>query len=260
MSNERIWDKYLTERDKQVFKTSGFGARGGFGKRPALLIIDVSYGFAGDKPEPILDSIKRWSNSCGAESWDAIAVIKELASGFRAKKLPVIYTTGVNRADGWDVGSWAWKNTRTSESLPTPTQNIDANAIVSEIAPQAQDLVVLKQKPSGFFGSNLQSYLQLLGADSVVVTGTTTSGCVRATVIDAFSLNFRVSIAEDGCFDRSQASHAINLCDMHAKYADVMPGAEILDYIKTLPDDLFPGLPKGAPAHEKPKLKIVSSA
>ena len=258
MSNERIWDKYLTERDKQVFKTSGFGARGGFGKRPALLIIDVSYGFAGDKPEPILDSIKRWSNSCGAESWDAIAVIKELASGFRAKKLPVIYTTGVNRADGWDVGSWAWKNTRTSESLPTPTQNIDANAIVSEIAPQAQDLVVLKQKPSGFFGSNLQSYLQLLGADSVVVTGTTTSGCVRATVIDAFSLNFRVAIAEDGCFDRSQASHAINLCDMHAKYADVMPGAEILDYIKTLPDDLFPGLPKGAPAHEKPQLRIVS--
>ena len=258
MSNERIWDKYLTERDKQVFKTSGFGARGGFGKRPALLIIDVSYGFAGDKPEPILDAIKRWSKSGGAESWDALAVIKELAAGFRAKKLPVIYTTGVNRADGWDVGSWAWKNTRTSESLPTPTQTIDANAIVSEIAPQAQDLVVLKQKPSGFFGSNLQSYLQLLGADSVVVTGTTTSGCVRATVIDAFSLNFRVAIAEDGCFDRSQASHAINLCDMHAKYADVMPGAEILDYIKTLPDDLFPGLPKGAPAHEKPQLRIVS--
>ena len=75
----RIWDQYLTERDKQVFKASGFGAKGGFGKRPALLIIDVSYGFAGDKPEPILDSIKRWSNSCGAESWDAIAVIKSLA-------------------------------------------------------------------------------------------------------------------------------------------------------------------------------------
>lgn len=258
--SERIWDKYLTERDKQVFKASGFGATGGFGKRPALLIIDVSYGFAGDRPEPILDSIRRWSNSCGAESWDAIAVIKQLADGFRAKKLPVIYTTGVNRPDGWDVGSWAWKNTRTSESLPAPTQNLDANAIVSEIAPQPQDLMVLKQKPSGFFGSNLQSYLQLLGADSVVVTGTTTSGCVRATVIDAFSLNFRVAVAEDGCFDRSQASHAINLCDMHAKYADVMPGADILAFIKTLPDDLFPNLPKGAPVHERPQLKLVSTA
>jgi maleamate amidohydrolase len=259
-SGERIWDKFLTERDKQVFKTSGFGAKGGFGKRPALLVIDVSYGFAGDRPEPILDSIKRWSNSCGAESWDAIAVIKTLAETFRAKKLPVIYTTGVNRADGWDVGSWAWKNTRTGESLPAPTQKIDANAIIPDIAPQSQDLVVLKQKPSGFFGSNLQSYLQLLGADSVIVTGTTTSGCVRATVIDAFSLNFHVAIAEDGCFDRSQASHAINLCDMHAKYADVMPAAEILAFVKTLPDDLFPNLPKGAPAHEKPHLKIVSSA
>jgi maleamate amidohydrolase len=243
----RIWDAFLTERDKQVFKASGFGAKGGFGKKPALVIIDVSYGFAGDKPEPILESIKRWSNSCGAESWDAIAVIKQLAEAFRERKLPVIYTTGVTRPDGWDIGSWGWKNTRTGESVPKP-QALDANEIVPAIAPQAQDLVVLKQKPSGFFGSNLQSYLNLLGADSIVVTGTTTSGCVRATVIDAFSLNYRVAIAEDGCFDRSEASHAINLCDMHAKYADVMPGAEVIEYVKTLPYDLFPNLPKGSEA------------
>ena len=261
-TNKRIWDAFLTERDKQVFSASGFGAKGGFGKRPALLIIDVSYGFAGDQPgEPILESIKRWSNSCGAESWDAVAAIGKLAEGFRAKRLPVIYTTGINRGDGWDVGSWAWKNTRTSESLPRPTNALDANAIVKEIEPQPQDLVCLKQKPSGFFGTNLHSYLQLLGADSVVVTGTTTSGCVRATVIDAFSLNFRVAVAEDGCFDRSQASHAINLCDMHAKYADVVPSSEVLDYIAGLPDGLFPNLPKGiAPPNDVPKLALVSSA
>ena len=242
----RIWDAYLTDRDKQVFKASGFGATGGFGKRPALLVIDVSYGFAGDRPEPILDSIRRWSNSCGAESWDAIAQIKLLAEAFRARNMPVIYTTGVVRPDGWDIGSWGWKNNRTQESVPRPAQNLDANAIVSEIAPMPQDIVVLKQKPSGFFGSNLASYLTLLGADSVVVTGTTTSGCVRATVIDAFSLNYRVAVAEDACFDRSQASHAINLCDMHAKYADVMPSAEIVNHIMAQPDDLFPGLPAGA--------------
>ena len=262
-SETRIWDAYLTERDKAVFTASGFGAKGGFGKRPALLVIDVSYGFAGDKPgESIIDSIKRWPNSCGAESWDAVAAIKTLAEGFRAKKLPVIYTTGVNRADGWDVGSWAWKNTRTGESLPRPTHALDANAIVAEIEPQPQDLVCLKQKPSGFFGTNLHSYLQLLGADSVVVTGTTTSGCVRATVIDAFSLNFRVAVAEDGCFDRSQASHAINLCDMHAKYADVVPSGEVLDYVATLADDLFPNLPTGRRpgSSEAPRLSLVSSA
>lgn len=253
---ERIWDQFLTERDKEVFRTSGFGARAGFCKRPALLIIDVSYGFAGDRPEPILESIKRWSNSCGAESWDAIAVIKSLASAFRAKRLPVIYTTGQNRADGWDVGSWAWKNSRTGESLPGRHVGLDANDIVAEIAPEPQDIVVYKQKPSGFFGTNLSAYLTLLGADGVVVTGTTTSGCVRATVIDAFSQNFRVTVAEDGCFDRSQASHAVNLCDMHAKYADVVAGAEIESWVATLASDLFPNLPGPKPA-ERPKLAVV---
>ena len=87
--------------------------------------------------------------------------------------------------------------------------------------------------------------------EHVIVTGTTTSGCVRATVIDAFSLNFRVAVAEEGCFDRSQASHAINLCDMHAKYADVVKTAEVLDFFESLPHGLFE-LPRGtAPALAK---------
>ena len=96
------------------------------------------------------------------------------------------------------------------------------------IAPHPQDIVIKKQKPSGFFGSNLVSYLTLLGCDSVVVVGTTTSGCVRATAVDAFSLNYRVILAEEGCFDRSEASHAVSLCDMHSKYADVVPTGEVL--------------------------------
>ena len=90
--------------------------------------------------------------------------------------------------------------------------------------------MIYKQKPSGFFGTNMTSYLTLLGCDSVIVTGTTTSGCVRATVLDAFSLNYRISLAEEGCFDRSQASHAINLCDMNAKYADVVKTSEVLEF------------------------------
>ena len=112
------------------------------------------------------------------------------------------------------------------------------------IAPGPQDIVIKKQKPSGFFGTNLASYLTLLGCDSVIVVGTTTSGCVRATVVDAFSLNYRVILAEEGCFDRSEASHAVSLCDMHAKYADVVPTAEILSYFDQLPTDLF-DLPTG---------------
>ena len=149
--------------------------------------------------------------------------LRQLIDKAHEKGLPVIYTTGERREDGWDGGSWLWKSKRGAERPKVENSNLDGNTIMAEIAPAPQDIVILKQKPSGFFGTNLASYLQLLGADSVIVTGTTTSGCVRATVIDAFRLNFRVALAEEGCFDRSQASHAINLCDMHAKQISFDP-------------------------------------
>ena len=254
--SERMWDKFLTERDKEVFKTSGYGARGGFGKRPALLVIDVNWAFCGDRPEPILDSIKRWRNSCGEDAWPAVDVIRSLIDKAHAKNLPVIYTTGGNRADNWDAGSWSWKNARQGEDRVQIASNLDSNEIVTPIAPEPKDIVIHKQKPSGFFGTNLAAYLTLLGADSLIITGTTTSGCVRATVLDAFSLNYRLAVAEDGCFDRSQASHAVNLCDMNAKYADVIAAAEIIAFFDTLADDLF-DLPKGVSA-EAPALKRAS--
>ena len=149
----------------------------------------------------------------------------QLIEAARAKGLPVIYTTGERRPDNWDAGSWRWKSTRGDEASGTAHDDIDGNEIVTMIAPGPRDIVIKKQKPSGFFGTNLASYLTLLGCDSVIVVGTTTSGCVRATVVDAFSLNYRVILAEEGCFDRSEASHAVSLCDMHAKYADVLPTA-----------------------------------
>ncbi|HUZ73687.1 MAG TPA: isochorismatase family protein [Stellaceae bacterium] len=241
---EPIWNAFLTERDKAVFGGSGYGARAGFGKRPALLIIDVNYAFCGEQPEPILESIKRWRNSCGEDAWVSIRYIRQLIDAAHAKGVPVIYTTAVGREDNWDSGSWGWKNARNDERPETTGRNRDGNDIIDEIAPAPQDIVVLKQKPSGFFGTNLLSYLVLLGCDSVIVTGTTTSGCVRATVIDAFSNNFRVALAEEGCFDRSQASHAVNLCDMNAKYADVVKTGEVVDFIAGLPDGMFE-LPTG---------------
>ena len=251
--SEPIWNKFLTERDKAVFATSGYGARGGFGKRPALLVIDVNYAFCDERPMPILESIKRWRNSCGEDAWVAMPYLKSLIDKCHAKGVPVIYTTGVRRPDNWDGGSWLWKNSRGGEDRRTPASNLDGNEIVTPIAPGPRDIVVYKQKPSGFFGSNLASYLTLLGCDSVIVTGTTTSGCVRATVLDAFSLNYRVALAEEGCFDRSQASHAINLCDMNAKYADVVKTAEVLAFIEGLPAGMF-DLPQGAPASPPPRL------
>jgi maleamate amidohydrolase len=164
----------------------------------------------------------------------------------RAKGLPVIYTTGQYREDQWDMGSWAWKNGGTDD-WDGRGQNRGGNDIIDEIAPQPQDIVIRKLKPSAFSSTPLNAFLTQLGADSLIVTGTSTSGCVRASVIDAFSENYRVTLAEEGCFDRSEASHAINLCDMNAKYANVVPTDEVINYIKTLPEELF-NLPSGTPS------------
>jgi maleamate amidohydrolase len=242
-----IWDDFLTDRDKQVFANGGFGAKSGLGKSPALLVIDVSYNFCGDRREPILDSIKRFRNSCGEDAWDALPHIRKLIDKCHAKGIPVIYSTGTVRSDGWDAGGWAWKNGRSNEDVGNTAAegfNRDGNDIMDEIAPGPRDIVIRKHKPSAFHGTMLNGFLNDLGVDSLVVTGTTTSGCVRASVLDAFSNNIRCVLAQEGCFDRSQASHAINLCDMHAKYADVVPVADALAALDAV--DAEYNLPTGA--------------
>ena len=101
---ERVWDSFLTARDKDVFAAAGYGQRAGFGQRPAVVVIDVNDNFTGDRPEPILDSIKRWPNSCGEDAWEAMGYIKRLLDVARDQGLPVIYTTGDRRTDGWQYG------------------------------------------------------------------------------------------------------------------------------------------------------------
>jgi isochorismate hydrolase len=233
------WDDLLTPRDKEVFALSGFGKKAGFGQRPALLIIDVNYNFTGDKPEPILESVKRFRTSCGEEGWDGVGKIRELLGAARKKHLPTFYTTAEeNRANSTVlVGAWAAKSNRTGEDMTEQWEK--ANQIVAEIAPQPGDVIVHKQKPSAFFGTPLMSMLNEVHADTLIVTGTTTSGCVRASVIDAFSYNMKVSVVEECVFDRGQASHKINLFDMAMKYADVIPLKETVDYIQSLPDNLY---------------------
>jgi nicotinamidase-related amidase len=244
---ERIWDKFLSERDKQVMAASGFGAhQQGFGKRPAFLVIDVNYAFVGEESAPILESLKKWRNSCGEEGWEAIKVIKLLLERSRAKGIPVIYTTGTERRpDMWDRASANWKNSRGAENPHKDgASNHNGNDIVLDIAPQPRDLVVTKPKPSGFFSTPLLSYLVMLGCDSLIVVGTATSGCVRATVLDAYMNNFRVALVEEGCFDRCQASHALSLFDMNSKYADVISAESAAAFLESYPAGQF-DLPSG---------------
>jgi len=241
-----VWDHFLTERDKQVFAAGGFGALQGYGKRPAVLVVDVNYYFCGDRPAPILESIKRWRASCGEEAWHGIAAIGTLLAAARERGLPVIYTTGGRRDDRWDAGSWSWKNTRVNEKPHTESGDLDGDTIVRDIGPQPRDIVIRKHKPSAFFGTPLLSFLVQLGADSLLLAGTTTSGCVRATAVDAFSNNYRVAVVEECCFDRSQASHAMSLCDLHAKYADVVGLDDAVRFMRSLDAGMF-ALPAGSP-------------
>jgi nicotinamidase-related amidase len=158
----------------------------------------------------------------------------------------VIYTTGAV-ANNRDWGSWALKNSRTSDSL---LQNgLDGYEIMPQIKPEPNELVLRKMKPSAFYGTPLLSYLHQSQIDTLLVAGTTTSGCVRATVVDGFSLNYRMTVIEDCVFDRFEASHAMNLFDMHAKYADVVGSEAAISYFGGLSDSVF-GSPEKLTAAE----------
>jgi len=223
-SRPRPWDPIITDRDRAVFAASGMGQRGGLGVRPCLLVVDITYAFTGDRPEPILESIKRFPNSCGAEAWEALPRIAGLIAEMRRRSLPVIYTRQAPRTDAVSAGGWARKNRRVLAARP---DDVDPMQIPDLIAPAAGELVIDKDKPSAFFGTTLLSTLHAIGVDSVVIAGTSTSGCVRSTAVDAFSYNYPTVVVEDCCFDRSLTSHAIALFDVESRYGDVVALEEL---------------------------------
>jgi maleamate amidohydrolase len=230
----RIWDQYITVADRDIYERAGFGVQGGGGNSPALLIIDVTVEFVGDTPEPIEQSIERFPNSCGEVGWRAMERIASLQQVCREERLPVLYTTGLDDRNEVSRGSWGRKKDLTIEGKVD--DYIAANVIPEMISPLPEETVIQTTKPSAFFGTPLLSYLIHLGVDTLVITGVTTSGCVRASVVDAFSYNFGVLVAEDAVFDRSKISHAMNCFDMNAKYADVVPTEAILEYLGALHD------------------------
>ena len=215
------WDGIISEEEQRAYNAAGFGRATGLGKRPALLIIDVQYRTVGTKPMPFWESIKEFPTSCGEVGWDAVANIRKLLDVFRQRKWPVIYPY-VSPKQSFDVG-------RLADKVPA-LMGVAANGydFVPDVAPEGDDILLPKKHPSAFFGTPLASYLIDKGADSVVVTGCTTSGCVRGSVVDAFAYNFRALVPQDAVYDRSATSHAVNLFDMASKYADVMPTDEAL--------------------------------
>ena len=221
------WSDIISEDEQKAYRAAGFGRKTGLGQRPALMIIDVQYRTVGTKSAPFWESIKEFPTSCGEVGWKAVANIAKLLAAFREKNWPVLYPH-VSPKQAFDKG-------RLSDKVPT-IMGIAANGydFVAEVAPREGDILVPKKHPSAFFGTPLASYLVEQGADTVVVTGCTTSGCVRGSVVDAFAYNFRVAVPHDAVYDRSATSHAVNLFDMASKYADVASTAEVLEILRPL--------------------------
>lgn len=229
-----IWDDLLTEEEQKVYEV--FRQPKTLGTRPAILVIDVNYAFVGRKPEHIVESVQDYRTSCGARGWEGVANIQKLLAIGREIGVPIIYTTGTTRSRRGT--SWA-DRTREPESqgVLTPAefehQHL-GNTIVKEIEPQPADLIIPKRGASGFFGTSLIRDLNEMDIDTVLVTGTTTSGCVRATVVDAACYSLYVGVIEECCFDRFQISHKVSLLDMHAKYGTVMAIQEAAAYLQTV--------------------------
>jgi maleamate amidohydrolase len=155
----------------------------------------------------------------------AIEATAHLLAAARTAGVPVWYTVVGYRADLADAGVWPLKYPRLSAlRVGTPAVEVDPR-----LAPSDVDVVVLKQYASAFFGTSLQSMLTAARIDSLIVTGCTTSGCVRATVVDGMQLGYRMVVAEDCCADRDPAPHHANLFDMRTKYADVVPSSQVIE-------------------------------
>jgi len=220
----RPWTGIVSDEEVRRYEAAGFGRPTGFGKRPALLIIDVQYRTVGTERRPYWEAIKEYKTSCGEAAWDAVEQIARLVAAFRARGLPILYPY-VAPKQAFDAG-------RLSAKVPA-IMDIDAKGyeFVPAIAPREGDILLPKKHPSAFFGTPLVSYLIERSIDTLVVTGCSTSGCVRGTVVDGFAYNFRCIVPEEAVYDRSAVAHAVNLFDMAYKYADVRPTDDVLALI-----------------------------
>ena len=213
---DRIWEDLLTEQDKQVIQKAGYDKEGasswesrGMGDSPVVMVIDMQRLIVGDDV-PILDAVEDYRTAMGSIAWDAIESIQDFLAFARERDLPVMYTRVV----------------------PTSYDDPDHPDldIVDPVAPEPDDAVIDKSYASAFYGTDILSRLIRQDADTVIIIGNSTSGCVRATAVDAQQNGFDVVLPQECLFDRIEASHKIGLLDLWMKYAEVLE----LDEVKAL--------------------------
>lgn len=223
----RVWEDVLTLSDKTVIEKGGYGNKRGLGKKPALVIIDIQHNYVGDK-KPITEQLDKWPSGGGQGAWDAIERINPLREVAYRNDIPVIYTRNVQKKT-INFDSFALKAQRDNSKY---IDGRPETMIVQELEPKETDLVVDKSYASAFFGTPFISYLIKMGIDSLIIVGGSTSGCVRATAVDAVTHNFNVAVVEDCVYDRIELSHKAGLLDLWMKYCDVSSAEEIVNYFE----------------------------
>jgi len=224
----REWEALIPEEIKEIYRTGGWGVgkRRGFGDRPAVIVVDLQYAQVGDKPEPVLDSIKKYPQSAGELGWAALDRIRELIELARTSNVPLIFTA--IKRDPFDAGKTRWPSKVPVAHGPLPCNPED---LITGFEPRHGEILVTKKGSSAFHGTNLLRYLVGLTVDTVVIAGCTTGSCVRATAIDAGQNGFLPIIVEDCVFDRHPFRHAFHLFELDCGVADVVSLDELKRYL-----------------------------
>jgi maleamate amidohydrolase len=202
-----------------MMRFEGFHGRGGLGTRPALLVVDMSVGFT-DPQSPLV---------CDLD--DVVVAIEQLLRVSRAAGFPVVYTTVAYDEGGKQAAAAFIDKVPALLTLEAGTGWVE---IDPRIAPRPGEPVLTKLFASAFFGTTLASLLVGAGCDSVIVTGASTSGCVRATVVDALQHGYRPLVPREAVGDRNPRAHDASLYDIDAKYGDVISLDEVIDYLEEL--------------------------
>lgn len=197
--------------ETEIYRKQQMGGTIAKGRRTALVIVDFVNGFI----DPNIFG--------GGNTRQASDATVSVLDNFRSRRLPVVFTRIVYAEDGSDAGVWCEKAPRLREL----TENNPASYIVESLKPNAGEIIIRKTQPSAFFDTNLSSILRSNNVDAVAIAGATTSGCVRATVVDAISANFRPTVISDCVGDRAEGPHEANLFDMQQKYANIVTANEL---------------------------------
>jgi nicotinamidase-related amidase len=222
--NDHCWNDVIPESDMKLY--AGWRRETFVGPRPALLAIDLYDLVYRGGPKPPAEINDRFINTCGIFAHRTIAPTKTLIEAARRSGMPIFFCTQETRPNNRPHGAVS-----TQRVIDVP---VDGYAIYHEFKIEPEDVLITKQRASIFAGTPLFSHLSLLGVQSLIVCGESTSGCVRASVVDGYSSGFHVSIVEECTFDRAELTHKVNLFDMHHKYADVMHVDEVLAHHESM--------------------------